>query len=765
MTRLVTKFQIGKVGFIFIVLFFCSLGIFTGNTLIYSLLLSTYGAKMVPVLNIVQGVLNIVLVLWAEYIFQRSKKSIYIDKYFAVLVLIIALLYGSMYYQIQFLIPVAFVLVTIALGVFTSQSGILLSKLFHLGELKKVYPRLSLAFSTGNIAAGVILGMLTAIYGNHQSLLLVFLLCLVSVMLLEKLYRSYRDQLSKKQSSLAESFQNIFVTHAFEMPEKKEHTSVAFIEQVNKVKLFFDQIRKHRIAAFILGMGILQLLAVALFKFWYDTIISTTFSGNQLTQFIAYVTSISSAGSIILRLFFLEKVMKTISFSRAFLLHSGIMVITMLALAAGSFGNIPLLYLAAAGGMIALNIAFVPVPGSLNFLYSFIPKHDRDLIRSFSDNIGNAASAIISAIIVTSIIHIVPPAFLIVASLIPASVYLFLSLKLSITSYALIKKTFQHTPLSPLEVLDMVAEKRGREVIEELISLYAKAPVEQQVKIIRALGEIRGPRAYRFLHDSFFKAPAALKKDIIGSLRYFRKNHSYLMMYMIYEKASSSLLKEAMYMLARNRREMKKIIAADFLDSKDFQIQKLAVMILKELGAREYAGKIQQLTRSEKPLLVQEEALKTLYKLVPPARKSIEERVEYYVKSKDTSERIVGLRLIGQLYLPRLQWYLLQAIDNDMKHVIKSTALRSLAETNPDIAVRYFAYYMSNVERESEFYAKLFTGLQNDIRKKIIREISNFPVEAIDRAIKNILPFRSRAMDEWKELYMAISRKFEMKRT
>ncbi len=754
---------IGKFQLAFLVIFCTSLGMFAGSTLIYSLVLDTFGAKIIPTLNIVHATLNIGLVLISEYIFRKNKKSVFLDRLVASFALTLALVYLGIVAKIPFLIPLGFVLVSVLMAQISVQSNILISKLFSLSELKKVYPRLSLAFSFGNIAAGVVIGLLSTLAGGPASLLILFFVCLVCILFFEKLFRRYEQLLLKDQKSLAQNFQNAFILYANQLPEKTETAQKGLLEQFSKIKTFFVQLGQYRIVRFLLGISVLQLICLGLYKFWFDSIVADHFSGSQLTLFLGYVNSISSTLSVINNLFLAEKTLKKVSFSRTYLFQSQALFLIMSVLAFGTLIGMPFLYLLAAFGYIVFMTTMSYTRTSQNFIFSFVPKKDRDSIRTFLENIGSALSAILSALAIAILIQLMPQHMLIFFILIPAAVFIWLGWKLAHTAYKLIATELkQEDPGN--EVLDMIAERRGYVVEKLLITVYPFLKEEKKLKAVKALGEMKTESAHRFLLSEFFKGSVEMKKQIIRSLKNFKQNHTYLLMYLVYEKSARSLLKEAMHLLSKNRQELKKLIARDFLQSSDHKIQELAILLLEELRATEYAKEICELTASHLPLHLQEQAIKALYRMSPSTKADIEKRVEYYLQCSEASLRVIGLRLIGKLYLPRLEWYLIQAIDNTTEHFIKSTALKSLADLNPDIAIRYFAYFMTNQEEETPFYAEIFSHLHKNTRQKIVQEISRLPVEAVDRAIKNMLPFRKIVLPEWQELYQAISKKFEMNR-
>jgi MFS family permease len=746
----------------FVLLFVLNVGFSMIYTLLNSMLLISYGAKIMPLMTMGLGALELLAAFVSAAWAKSKRKTDLLNQIVALSVILIGLVYFLLYLNVVILLPLVFVVLGGLMGVGFIQVDIIINHLFSLDELSVVYPKLTVAYSLSSIFSGILLGSLIGFIGNHQALLIPMIILALSLWVSLHLYRQYPVALSTHNETLALQLKSVFVDN----PSSRRSSIKTHSSWNQEVKDFFDSLKSlknNAILRYLVYLTILSSIGGEFFTFGLNTSATQHFSGDSLTRFLALLDVAGSLCSLIFRLFFLSRTIKRISFSRGYLYHSSFSLLGLALLSYFFSSPHATTYLVASALSILIFLGTL-IHGS-NSLYRLIPEKERDKARTLTQGIGESISYIISAWIVVVLINILPATTALEIALIPAAVFCFVSYRLAQAAYHSLESMVKgKNEPDILDAVEILAERRGKEFIDTLLALYPNADVELKKKIIYTLGEIRNDVAYRFLHKAVFQEPHELRKILLRSLGKFKGNHSYLLMYLIQQRASAKDLRECLYDLVPNRRKILKLVSKDFLKSADPQVKTQAMIILDDLkdSTPQNLERVISYTNPSNPLPVVGQALKTLYHRSRHHRPLVIKGVERLLVSPAKEEVIVGLDLIGILHLKPLISYLFQKIDNELDHEIKSAALRSLSELNPGIAVDYFSYFITNRQANSAFYSKAFTKLDTDLKQRIISSIVRSPVEAIDHAIRNLMPYSHKIKQEIETLYEAIPQKFQI---
>ncbi len=751
-----------KFWFVFLTIAVGTMCVSATKTILFSLMLSEFGASITPTMNIVNGC----IILLFSIVLVSGKKTGGLEvvrRQKLWLALFLGVLYANLFLRlpIPFLL-LSFILLNMVVFSFNSQINIAMSKIFGVAELKTVSINLGLAFSIGSIIGDGSLFFLTALVGNNNTLLFLIGLLALSGFLLGRLALVYRNELSGKTKALANLLQEVLIENA-PGTEARSTTfeAFSFLTAWQKLKQSLLNIKTNTIIRFIIILSILQLVSFTFYKYGFDTIVSTQFTGAALTQFLSFIGVLGSCISILFRFFLQKRLMSLFSFSRSYLLQGVVLLSVMLSLAVLTWIHVPNLYILVAAGYILSNVLDRVISTSSHFFYILVPKEKRDSARTFADGIGNAIATILSSSLVLFLVKTLPFQWILNISLLPISIYMILAMLLARIAYQTIHQVFENGDTAhQQEMISVVAEGRGKEVVPYLKKMYATASPEIKIRIIQSMGEIRGKPVSTFLHGLFFKEPVHLKQNILTSLAKFRGNKNYLLFYLVYEKISVKYLQAMLEMLVRKRHQIRHVIARELLPHPDDRIKILAIMALEEIGDTDHVREIAKYTHPDTPLRLQEQALVSLYKLVPQIRPKVKERIDWLLAQEDETPRIVGLRLISRLRLKEYRWQMLQHIEHHPNALLKSVALRGLSRLDEEMSFRYFAYFLSRNTGNVALHAKTFSKLSPRIRKNIISELAKYPVEAIDLAIKNLFPYREHIKTELQLLYAAIPGKF-----
>ena len=71
------------------------------------------------------------------------------------------------------------------------------------------------------------------------------------------------------------------------------------------------------------------------------------------------------------------------------------------------------------------------------------------------------------------------------------------------------------------------------------------------------------------------------------------------------------------------------------------------------------------------------------------------------------------------------------------------------------------SYYLTNQQADSAFYSDTFSKLDTDFKQRVVSSIERNPVEAIDHAIRNLMPHWHRVKNEIEALYASIPQKMQ----
>lgn len=713
-------------------------------------------------MTVALGAVELVIVFLTSFVQAGSaNKTNLLYRSLLLLIALIGSVYFALYWNISFLIPITFVFLGSLMGIIYIQLDVILTNLFPISELRNIYPKMTVAYSLANITGGIILGSTVGFLGNHQSFLILIGTFIISLIILHYIFSSYKTLLTKQKQSIATQLKDVLITAPDMFKIKTEKTKLSIPEEFNKIRDSLRNLKSNVILRYIFLLGILSAVGYEFYSFALNTSITQQFNENDLTQFLAIFDIITSGFALTFRLFFLTKSVKYVSFSRAYLLHSSLLMIGTLVVAGLFIADIPSIYLFAAPCYIFIMVGGLIKGTSVNILYGLVPKQERDKARTFTDGVGESVSMLLSASLVAILVNVFPIHIVLPIAVVPIALYMYCGVRISHISYKALKKVFSLPSKGEHEeAIEILAERKGRKLLSELIAIYETSENPLKEKIIQTLGEIHAPYAYEFLHKQLFKAPPALKKSIIRSLGKYKKNLNYLIMYLIHQQVPSDVLRESIYSLIHDKKKMIHLISKELLHSNDPSIRKQAVLIMEEVKNTSHHESIKSFA-SDPAREVMQQALQYLYRLIPQERGFVTAKILALLQSANTEDVIVALKLIGKLSLKELQFHLLQNIDNQMDPKIKTVALTSLASIAPHIAIFYFSFYLTTNRPDSSFYAAVFPSLHEEIRKKIVEAISRFPVEAIDQVIKNLFPYRVTIHGELQELYSAIPNKFK----
>lgn len=750
-------------GFIFVL----NLGIAAGETLLYSMMLIEYGAQTMPVLLLFKGIVQLAAILLSTYYTQAEESKPILRRFIVIMVLLLVGLYGALFMGLSFMIVLAYTGIGGMWLVAVIQCDIFIAKLFAGEHFREVYPKVNMAFALSSVFAGIIIGISSGLVGNQQSVIVVILCFIVSILWLNQIYRTYNSALRQKSGMIADELKKVYYDHEYNLSAFLASSNKSFWAELEKLKEGIKSIRHNPVLRYLPLLCILGATAFAFISFDFNTTISRELSESQVTQFIAIITVILNVVSSVFRFFMMSATIKRMSFARGFLIHSSVMFAGVLAIfmLLRMHSMLYWTFIVATVMYVLHNILVHVYYTSMNVIYLLVPERDRDQARNLTDGLGEALSTIVSSSIVSIVVNVVSFQTAALIALVPIGIYFLVSIRFSGVCYTAVRKILHLDPRKNapeiVDAITVISERRGHEVIPELLALYNRHIPPVKRAIIKSLREIRTPLAYTFLVKAFFIENEELQKELIPALGQYKKNHSELLLHLSRQKVGNDVMREAVFYLTRNKRKIKDIISKNFLASPDDELKIQGMIMVQRLRSREFLHFIKSLTSNKYAPAVVKNALVTLHMVDSRERSYVENRIEFMLESKDEQWITSALEMIGTLKIRRLYWYLLQYVDNHTSVSLRAAALISLSIMNPDLATSYFSYHLSNRGKDADFFALEFTELTAAVRQKVIAQITTMPIEALDITIKNLFSFRHKLKDDIKELYAAIPRRLK----
>ncbi len=755
-----------KVILLFLFIFVTCTAISIAVNLLYSLVLITYGARAMPLMILFLGITELISILLFTLRKNYAKKTSIVNISLIMLILIFLCTYAiAAPMGLPIFYAIAFIALQSLAGIIVPQFDMIIANLFSVAEFKTVYPRITSAYSIGTIVGGLLLAILSSLYGSSLPLLLVSALFALSLVLSITIYRLYKMSLSNKKEVLALEYKRIFIDR--ETDENILTRSKWSIQSVSgglrEIGESFVYLFREKILFQIILYTLLAFTAYRFFSFLFDSFVNLDLSEHDITPFFAILDVVLSIGSLVFRLFLSSSLIKRISFTRGYILQSSFMLMGLGGMVYLFFTtHTQLMYLYAAILYVLFQITIINRETSENVAFSLIPRIHRDKARTLANSIGDSLAYIISALFVIGIVNLFTLEHILIFSLLIALLYFISSFYFPRSVYAHIGsllKTKKHNDLD--DVIEVLGERKGRCFEQDLMVMYPQAQMETRGKILATMGDFRTQKSYDFLMQEFFHRTEATTLPVIQALSQIKGNHAFLLMYLIYTKAPPEVLEQAIrYFLRYHERKIRELISTDFLRSKDNDIKIIAMHFIQRCRQSEELDIIQEYTREYHPVRLITQALFTLYTVAPRRRSYVLSRISQLLHSKKKENELAALQLIGKLSLRKMRNQILTFIDNEADAHIRSKALYALAHIDVRTAIQYFAYYLGLPKEANTHLVREFILLPLHLRLKIIDKIVALPVSAIEVTIRFFLPHRLQLKLEIELLYFSIGQRF-----